>query len=116
MPANVSKGTGGAPPPSDSSGAPYGRNVRLADLLTQHAVRRDLWRRGGLLQSTPFLVVDGVCAGIWSRKKRARTIELTVEPARRLTRAERAGIDAEAERIGHFLGLEPVLAIGAKAS
>jgi hypothetical protein len=24
----------GAPPPSDSSGAPYGRNVRLADLLT----------------------------------------------------------------------------------
>ncbi|HUH16030.1 MAG TPA: winged helix DNA-binding domain-containing protein [Gaiellaceae bacterium] len=60
---------------------------------------------------TPFLVVDGLCAGIWSRKKVARRIELTVAPARRLTKAERAGVDAEAERIGDFLGLEPRLAI-----
>jgi hypothetical protein len=58
---------------------------------------------------TPFLVVDGLCAGIWSRRKTAKRIELTVEPARRLTRAERAGIEQEAERIGAFLGLEPVL-------
>ena len=48
-----------------------------------------------------------MCAGIWSRKKRAKKIELTVEPARKLTRAERAGVDAEAERIGAFLGLRP---------
>jgi hypothetical protein len=60
---------------------------------------------------TPFLLVDGVCAGIWSRKKRAGKIELTVEPARPLTPDERAGIDAEARRIGDFLGLDPVLAI-----
>ena len=59
---------------------------------------------------TPFLLVDGVCAGIWSRKKRGKKIEVTVEPARRLSRDERAGIDAEAERIGDFFGLEPVLA------
>ena len=58
---------------------------------------------------TPFLLVDGVCAGIWRRRKTAKRIELTVEPARRLTRAERAGVDAEAERIGAFLGLEPRL-------
>ena len=31
---------------------------------------------------TPFLLIDGVCAGIWSRKKTAKRIELTVEPAR----------------------------------
>ena len=34
-------------------------------------------------------MIDGVCAGIWSRKKTAKRIELTVEPARRLTKAER---------------------------
>ena len=61
---------------------------------------------------TPFLLVDGVCAGIWSRKKSAKRIELTVEPARKLSRAERAGVEAEAERIGDFLALEPVLSIG----
>ncbi len=56
---------------------------------------------------TPFLVVDGIAAGIWRRRKTAKRIELTVTPARKLTRAERAGVDAEVERIGAFLGLEP---------
>lgn len=60
---------------------------------------------------TPFLLVDGLCAGIWSRKKRAKRIELAVAPARKLTRAERVGVEAEAERIGSFLGLEPELSI-----
>jgi hypothetical protein len=60
---------------------------------------------------TPFLLVDGLCAGIWSRKKTAKRIELTVEPARKLTRAETAGVAAEAERIGAFLGLEPKLTL-----
>jgi hypothetical protein len=60
---------------------------------------------------TPFLVIDGLCAGIWSRKKTAKRIELTVEPARKLTKAEREAIEAEAERIGAFLGLEPVLTL-----
>lgn len=65
---------------------------------------------------TPFLLIDGLCAGIWSRRKTSKRIELTVEPARRLTRAERFGVEAEAERIGAFLGLEPRLAIeGASA-
>jgi hypothetical protein len=59
--------------------------------------------------ATPFLLSDGVCAGIWSRKKTSRTVELTVQPARRLTRAEREGVEVEAERIGGFLGLYPVL-------
>ena len=57
---------------------------------------------------TPFLVVDGVCAGIWRRKKTAKRIELTLEPARRLTRVERAAVDHEVERIGAFYGLEPL--------
>jgi hypothetical protein len=60
---------------------------------------------------TPFLVIDGVCAGIWGRKKQAKRVELTVEPARKLTRAETAAVTEEAERIGAFLGLEPKLSL-----
>jgi hypothetical protein len=60
---------------------------------------------------TPFLLIDGMTAGIWSRKKSAKRIELFVEPARRLTRPERAGVAAEAARIGRFLGVEPVLTL-----
>jgi hypothetical protein len=58
-----------------------------------------------------FLLVDGVTAGLWERKKRGKRIELEVTPARKLTRAERAELDAEAQRIGEFLGLEPVLTV-----
>ena len=58
---------------------------------------------------TPFLLIDGLAAGIWRRRKTAKRVELTVTPARKLTRAERAGVEAEAGRIGAFLGLEPRL-------
>jgi hypothetical protein len=58
---------------------------------------------------TPFLLVDGLATGIWRRKKTAKRIELTVEPARKLTPPELRGVEAEAARIGAFLGLEPVL-------
>ena len=60
---------------------------------------------------TPFLLVDGLCAGIWRRRKTAKRVELAVEPARRLTRDERAALADEAERIGAFLGLEPALVV-----
>lgn len=58
-----------------------------------------------------FLVVDGVAAGLWERKKRAKRIELRVTPVRKLSREERSALDAEADRIGTFLGLEPVLTV-----
>ena len=60
---------------------------------------------------TPFLIIDGLAAGIWSRKKTAKRVELTVKPARKLGRAERADVEAEAQRIGAFLGLEPRLTV-----
>jgi len=58
-----------------------------------------------------FLLIDGIAAGLWERKKRGKRIELQVTPSRKLTRAERAELDTEAERIGAFLGLEPVLTV-----
>jgi winged helix DNA-binding protein len=56
-----------------------------------------------------FLLVDGVTGGLWERKKRGQRIELRVAPARGLTRAQRTELVRESERIGAFLGLEPVL-------
>jgi hypothetical protein len=60
---------------------------------------------------TPFLMIDGLAAGIWSRRKASTKIELTVEPARRLTRAEQAGVEGEADQIGAFLGLRVELTV-----
>ena len=58
-----------------------------------------------------FVLVDGVCAGLWERTTRGKRIELRVALARRLTRAQRAELGEEAERIGSFLGLEPSLVV-----
>ena len=93
----------------------YVMGFREREHLVPPAVREQVAAHGkGRYEGpagTPFLLIDGVCAGIWSRKKTAKRIELTVEPARKLTRGEREGIGAEAERIGSFLGLEPELSI-----
>lgn len=53
-----------------------------------------------------FVLVDGVAAGLWERKKVGTRIELRVDLARRVSRK---AIAAEAKRIGAFLGLEPVV-------
>ncbi|HEY7207927.1 MAG TPA: winged helix DNA-binding domain-containing protein [Gaiellaceae bacterium] len=58
-----------------------------------------------------FVVVGGVAAGLWERKKRGRRIELRVALARRLTAAQLRELEREAERIGAFLGLEPALTV-----
>jgi hypothetical protein len=91
----------------------YVMGFREREQLVPTAVREQVAAHGkGRYEGpagTPFLLVDGVCAGIWSRKKSAKKVELVVQPARKLTRDERAGVEAEAERIGAFLGLEPTL-------
>jgi hypothetical protein len=58
-----------------------------------------------------FVLIDGVPAGLWERRKRGKRLDLRVAPTRRLTRQERAALAVEAERIGAFLGLEPVVTI-----
>jgi Winged helix DNA-binding domain len=94
---------------------PYVMGFREREHLVPPEVRAQVATHGkGRYEGpagTPFLVVDGLAAGIWRRKKTAKRIELTVEPARTLTRAERAAVADEAERIGVFLGLEPRLTV-----
>ncbi len=58
-----------------------------------------------------FLLIDGIAAGLWERKKKAKQVELRVTPVRPLHKGERTALTDEAERIGAFLGLEPVLTV-----
>ena len=96
---------------------PYVMGFREREQLVPEAVKAQVAAHGkGRYEGpagTPFLIIDGVCAGIWSRKRSAKRVELVVVPARKLARAEREGIDQEAQRIGAFLGLEPVLLVEA---
>jgi hypothetical protein len=94
----------------------YVMGFRERDQLVPKAVRGQVAAHGRGRYEGPagvrFLLIDGVAAGIWERKKHAKRIALDVTPSRKLTRGERGQLDAEAERIGAFLGLEPVLTVG----
>ena len=93
----------------------YVMGFRERDHLVPEGVREQIaaQRRGRYEgpAGVRLLVIDGVAAGLWERKKRGKRVELRVIPTRRLTRPQRTAIDEEAERIGKFIGLEPVLAI-----
>ncbi len=56
-----------------------------------------------------FVLVDGVAAGLWERKKSANRLELGVAPAGRVNRA---ALKAEASRYAGFFGVEPALTVG----
>jgi hypothetical protein len=93
----------------------YVMGFREREQLVPHAVRDQIARHGRGRYEGPagvrMLVIDGVAAGLWERKKRGKRIELHVSPVRKLKRNERAQLDEEAARVGAFLGLEPVLTV-----
>jgi Winged helix DNA-binding domain len=93
----------------------YVMGFRERDQLVPDAVRAQVAAHGrGRYEGSAgvrFLLVDGVTAGLWERKKRGKRIELRVEPSKRLTRSQRAVLEVEARRIGDFLGVEPDLTI-----
>jgi hypothetical protein len=93
----------------------YVMGFREREHLIPEAVRERLFdhKRGRYEgpAGVRFLLVDGVAAGLWERKKRAKQIELQVDPIRKLTRVERMALNGEAQRIGGFLGLEPALTV-----
>jgi hypothetical protein len=94
----------------------YVMGFRERDHLVPERVREQVAAHGRGRYEGPagvrFLMIDGIAAGLWERKKGRKRIELSVRPLKELARAERAELDAEAERIGAFSGLEPVLAVG----
>jgi hypothetical protein len=93
----------------------YVMGFRERDQLVPEEVRRQVAAHGRGKYEGPagvrFLMINGVAAGLWERKKRGRRIELQVTPARRLTRVQRKELDHEAERIGALVGLEPLLTV-----
>ena len=93
----------------------YVMGFREREHLVPERVREQVAAHGRGRYEEPagvrFLLVDGVAAGLWERKKTAKRIELTVRPVRKLTRPQRAELEQEAERFGAFLGLEPVLTV-----
>lgn len=58
-----------------------------------------------------FVTDRGVPVGLWDRKKRGRRVDVQVVPTRRLTNTQRLQLEAETERIGAFLELEPALTV-----
>ncbi|HXR12512.1 MAG TPA: winged helix DNA-binding domain-containing protein [Gaiellaceae bacterium] len=93
----------------------YVIGFREREHLVPEAVRQQIAGHGRGRYEGPagarLIVIGGVAAGLWERKRRGRRIELRVEPTRTLTRTERAQLDSEAERVGAFVGLEPVLTV-----
>ncbi|TDD88732.1 winged helix DNA-binding domain-containing protein [Actinomadura rubrisoli] len=58
------------------------------------------------------LLVDGVVAGLWHQRRSGRRIDVTVEPLVTLSRAQRAELDGQVERVAHVLEGRPELTIG----
>ena len=91
----------------------YVMGFRERQQLLPEAVREQLkvHPRGRFegIAGVPTLVIDGVVAGLWRRAKRGKRVEIVVDPVRRLSAGERRQLKGEAERIGAFLGVEPVL-------
>ncbi|HEX8227727.1 MAG TPA: winged helix DNA-binding domain-containing protein [Chloroflexia bacterium] len=86
------------------------------DRLVPEAARKRISGHGrGRLEGAvglPVLLVDGMVAGIWERHVRSKRVELKVETFVELTAPQRVQLEAEAARIGDFLGLEAALVLG----
>jgi DNA glycosylase AlkZ-like len=91
----------------------YVMGFRERERLVPDAVRELVATHGRGRYEGPagvrFVLVDGVAAGLWERRKRGRRIELDVRLPSGLGRSARAALRREAERIGAFFELEPVL-------
>lgn len=93
----------------------YVMGFRERDRLVPEAVRELIGGHGRGRYEGPagvrLVLADGIAAGLWERRKRGRRVELDVRLSRGLGKPAWAELGREAERIGAFLGLEPVLTV-----
>jgi hypothetical protein len=66
-------------------------------------------QRALLAGPSAVLLVDGRVAGVWKRTRKGKRVHIDVEPYVSLTKAQRAAIGDEADRIAKALGAEAVL-------
>src|SRR5262249_21356778 len=96
----------------------YVLGFRERDQLVPEPVRELVAKHGrGRYEGpvgTRLVLVDGMAAGLWERRRRGKRVELDVQLVLRVGKSDRSGLAREAERIGAFLGLEPVLSIGSR--
>jgi hypothetical protein len=85
---------------------------REREHLVPETVRRQVAAHGRGKYEGPagvrFLLVNGVAAGLWERKKLAKRVEIRIAPVRRY---RRAALEQEVDRFAGFLGVEPVLTV-----
>jgi hypothetical protein len=55
---------------------------------------------------SPVILVNGRMAGVWKHERRGSRLVVELEPFGSLPRWARAQLDAEADRLAAFLGLE----------
>jgi hypothetical protein len=67
---------------------------------------------GGQAGPVPVVLRDGVVAGVWHQRRSGRRLAVTVELLPRVTKALRAGLDAQVARLGEIVGAEPELTLG----
>ena len=60
----------------------------------------------------PVLLVDAVVGGVWHQRRAGRTLAITVEPLRELTRTQRRELEEEVQLVGTVLELRPTLTVG----
>jgi hypothetical protein len=84
----------------------YLLGYRRRDLAVPPALQRRLQRGGGWLH--PAVVVSGRAVAAWSLRRSSRRAHVDVDPVERITRAVRAGIEAEVADIGRFLDLDVI--------
>jgi hypothetical protein len=82
----------------------YLLGYRRRDLAVGPALQRRLQRGGGWLH--PAVVVNGRAVAAWSLRRSGGRGVLNIEPSEPISRAIRAGIEAEVADIGRFLDLQ----------
>ena len=51
---------------------------------------------------SPVVLIDGAVAGVWSHKLQGKRLRVEIEPFGRLSKAQRAGIEREAEQLALY--------------
>jgi hypothetical protein len=80
----------------------YVMGFRPRDQLHDKRVASKIFRTAGWI--SPVVLIGGRAEGVWGYKRGSRSVDVRVEPFRRLTSAERKEISQEADRLGAFLG------------
>jgi hypothetical protein len=85
--------------------------ARLGESTVPGWVRRGL--AVGAVGTVPTLLVGGVVAGVWERRREGRRLAVRVEPFGPLSAAQRRALEREAQRVGEILETSATLELGA---